>query len=77
MVVVPAVTPVTIPVALIVATLVVVLLHVPPVEPVGSLKVVVVAGQRDKVPEIAPGLSIGFTVTTAVAAAVPQLLVTV
>ena len=76
MVVVPAATPVTTPAELIVATLVV-LLHTPPVVPVGSLKVVVVAGQRVSVPDIVPATGAGFTVTCAVAATVPQLLVTV
>ena len=77
MVVVPAVRPVTTPVALIVATAGAVLLHVPPVVPVGSLNVIVVAGQRDKVPDIVPATGVRFTVTGAVAATVPQLLVTV
>ena len=77
MVVVPAVRPVTTPVALTVAIPGRALLHTPPVVPVGSLHVVVVAGQRDKVPVMAPATGLGSTVTSAVAATVPQLFVTV
>lgn len=53
------------------------LLHTPPISPVGSPSVIVAAGQTTKPPVIAPALGKGFTVTTAVAAAVPQLFVTV
>ena len=75
MVVVPGAIPVTTPVALIVATPVLTLLHIPPGVP--SLRLVVAVGHTVKVPVIVPALGVALTVTTAVAAAVPQLLVTV
>ena len=72
---VPAAMPVTTPVALTVATPVDTELHTPPVA--ASVRLVVVAGQSVNVPLIDPAFGAGFTVTTAVAAAVPQLLVVV
>ena len=72
---VPAATPVTTPVALTVATPVDTELHVPP--PVASVRFVVVVGQATRPPVIVPALGVADTVTTAVAAAVPQLFVTV
>ncbi len=77
MVDVPAAIPVTTPVALTVATPVDTELHTPPALPVGSLNVIVAVGQTIREPLIAPAFGTGFTVTTAVAAAVPQLLTTV
>ncbi len=71
----PAATPVTTPVALTVATPVDTELHTPPVA--ASVKLVVVVGQITSPPVIVPATGAGFTVTTAVAATVPQLLVTV
>ena len=50
-------------------------LQTPPLDP--SLRVVVAVGHTVAVPLIAPALGNGFTVTTFVAAVVPQLLVTV
>lgn len=50
--------------------------HVPPALPVRSVKGVVDDGHTLSTPVIAPAFGAGFTVTTAVAAAVPQLLVT-
>jgi hypothetical protein len=73
--VVPDATPVTTPVASIVATAVVVLPHTPP--DAASLSGVVVSSQTDVVPVIVPATGNGSTVTTVVAAAVPQLFVTV
>ena len=67
--------PVTTPVALTVATPVDTELHRPPA--VASLRLVVVAGQITSPPLIVAADGAGLTVTTAVAAAVPQLLVTV
>ena len=75
MVDVPAEIPVTTPVALIVATPVDTELQTPPAT--ASVRLVVVVGHSVKVPVIDPALGAGFTVTTAVAAAVPQLFVTV
>ena len=75
MVVVPAETPVTIPEIFTVATLGAVLLHIPPVA--GSVNVVLVVGQIVNVPDIEPATGLGFTVITAVAATVPQVLVIV
>jgi len=75
MVEVPAAMPVTTPVALTVATPVETELHIPPVA--ASVKLVVVVGQSVRPPVIVPALGAGFTVTTTVAATVPQLLVTV
>ncbi len=72
---VPAAMPVTTPVALMVATPVETELHTPPAT--ASLKAVVIVGQTTSVPVILPALGDGLTVTTAVAATVPQLLVTV
>ncbi len=74
MVDVPAATPVTTPVALTVATPVDTELHTPPIA--ASVKLVVVVGQTTRPPVIVPATGAGLTVTTAVAAAVPQLLVT-
>ena len=73
----PAAIPVTTPEELTMAIPGAVLLHVPPIVPVGSLNVTVLAGQSDNVPDIAPATGIGSTVTGAVAATVPQLFVTV
>ena len=42
------------------------LLHVPPAVPVGSLNVVLVDGQIVNVPEIAPAIGVGLTVTTTI-----------
>ena len=75
MVVVPAAMPVTIPDVPIVAVAVVTELHTPP--PAALLKVVVLVGHTVNMPVIVPALGDGLTVTTLVAAAVPQLLVTV
>ena len=76
MVVVPTATPVTIPDdEPIVAMEGVTEVHTPPPAPL--LRVVVAEGHTDRVPLILPALGNGFTVTTTVAAAVPQLLVTV
>lgn len=72
---VPAVTPVTIPDVPTAATPGDTELHTPP--PAASASGVVAEGHTVKVPVIAPALGERFTVTTAVAAAVPQLLVTV
>jgi hypothetical protein len=58
-----------------VATPVAVLLHTPP--GAISVSVVVAPGQTETVPVIIPATGSGFTVTTRVAASVPQLLVTV
>ena len=70
----PVATPVTRPVALTVALAGLTLLHIPP--PAASVSAVVAAGQTDRTPVMLPALGAGFTVTTTVAAAVPQLLVT-
>jgi len=72
---VPGAIPVTTPVALTVATPVLTLLQTPPIVP--SVKLVVVVGQTVNVPVIVPAFGVALTVTTAVAAAMPQLLVTV
>ena len=75
MVAVPAATPVTVPVLPTVATVVAVLLQAPPV--VASLNPVVAPAQTIAVPVIVPADGSGLTVTTLVAAVVPQPLVTV
>ena len=76
MTVVPLVTPVTKPeVEFTVATPVLTLLHTPPLA--ASLSAVVTRPHIDGVPVMVPALGKGFTVNTFVAAAVPQLLVTV
>ena len=75
MVAVPAATPVTMPVLPTVATVVAVLLHAPPV--VASLNPVVDPAQTIAVSVIVPADGSGLTVTTLIAAAVPQPLVTV
>ena len=75
MVAVPADTPVTVPVVPTVATVVAVLLHAPPV--VASLNPVVEPAQTVAVPVMVPADGNGLTVTTLVAAAIPQPLVTV
>ena len=75
MVAVPAATPVTMPVLPTVATVVAVLLHAPPV--VASPNPVVAPAQTVAVPVIVPADGNGLTVTTLIAAAVPQPLVTV
>ena len=74
MVDVPAATPVTMPVAPAVAIPGDTELHTPPAD--ASVKLVVVVGQTTNPPVIVPATGDGLTVTTAVAAAVPQLLVT-
>ena len=71
----PFATPVTTPVAVMVATPVDKLLHTPP--PTASVSVELVVGQSTSVPDMLPATGDAFTVTTAVAAAVPQLFVTV
>ena len=76
MVDVPLVRPVTTPVALTVATPVDTELHTPTGLAVASLSVVVVAGHIFSDPVMVPATGSGFTVTTTVAAAVPQLFVT-
>jgi hypothetical protein len=63
------------PVASIVATPVVVLLQTPP--PEASLSDVVASSHTVVVPVMAPAIGNGLTVTAVVAAAVPQLLITV
>ena len=75
MVDVPLLIPVTTPVALTVATPVDTELHTPP--PAPSVSAVVTVGHITSVPLMLPALGEGFTVTTVVAATVPQLLVTV
>jgi hypothetical protein len=75
MVVVPAETPVTTPVASTVAMPVSVLLHTPP--DAALLSEVVASSQTVVVPVMLPATGNGFTVTTAEATAVPQLLITV
>ena len=67
---VPGVTPVTTPEVFTVATLVAALLHIPPVA--ASVRFVLVPVQTLSTPVIAPAKGSGFTVTTAVAATVPQ-----
>ena len=67
--------PVTTPVPLMLAKPPLTLLHVPP--PAASVRFVVPVGHTDSIPVIVPANGNGFTVTTAVAAAVPQLFVTV
>ena len=75
MVVLPADTPVTLPEPSTVPTDKVTLLQIPPV--VASVKIVFEPAQTIGVPAMVPALGVGLTVTTCVAAAVPQLLVTV
>ena len=75
MVDVPAATPVTIPVAPTVAIPGDTELHMPPVA--ASVRFVVAVGQTMSVPVMVPATGNGFTVTTAVAAAVPQPVVIV
>ena len=73
---VPALRPVTIPEVLTVPTAVLVLLHTPPA--VASLRDVVAPVHAVAVPETGAGAAgVVFTVTSTVAARVPQLLVTV
>lgn len=75
MVDVPKVTPVTTPVEPTVATAGVTELQIPPVT--ASLSAVVAPGQTVAVPVIVPAFVEGLTVTIFVAAAVPQLVLTV
>jgi hypothetical protein len=63
------------PVVFTVATPVFVLLHIPLVA--GSVRGVIIVGQRVNRPDIVPAFGSGFTVTTTVAATVPQLIATV
>ena len=72
---VPPATPLTIPDELTVALAVLLLLHVPPA--VASLNVVVAPLHTDAVPVIVPAVGAALTVTTLVATAAPQLLITV
>ena len=72
---VPELTPLTMPVLPTVATDVAVLLHTP--LPAASLNVVVDPAHTFRVPVIAPATGNELTVTIAVAATVPQPLVTV
>ena len=72
---VPAATPVTVPVAPTVAVPGDTELQVPPAT--ASLRFVVVAGHTTRPPVIVPALGNGLTVTIALAAAIPQPLVTV
>ena len=75
MVVVPEVRPLTTPEVLTVATVVLVLLHIPPV--VTSVNVVDNPAITVAVPLIVPAAGDELTVTTRMAAAVPQVFVTV
>ena len=75
MVVVPAATPVTIPSVPMVAAAVLVLLQTPP--PATSERAIDAPVQTEDAPLILPAEAIAFTVIIAVAAAVPQPLVTV
>ena len=75
MVDVPDATPLTSPLLFTVAAAVLVLLHMPPVVP--SLNDVVEPTHTVAVPLIVPATGNGLTVTTCVAATVPQVLVTV
>ena len=75
MVDVPDATPFTRPLLFTVATAVLVLLHMPPVAP--SLNNVVEPPHTVAVPLIVPAADVPLTVTTCVAATVPQVLVTV
>ena len=72
---VPAVTPVTTPEVPIVATPVGILLHAPP--PAASVSAVVAVAHTIGVPVMIPAEGMAITVTTVVAAVVPQLLLTV
>ena len=69
----PDATPPTIPVLLTVAAAVLVLLQAPPDVPVPSLNAVVEPAHTVAVPVIVPATGSGLTVTTCVAATVPQL----
>lgn len=75
MVDVPAVTPVSVPAASMVATAVLELLHTPPL--VALLNTVVLPTTIDAEPEMLPAPGVVCTVTMTVAAALPQVLVTV
>ena len=75
MVVLPEAIPLTTPVALTEPTDGVTLLHAPPAAP--SVSAVLAPAQTTGVPVIVPAFGNALTVTTCVAAAVPQLLVTV
>ena len=75
MVVLPADTPVTLPEPSTAPTDKVTLLHTPPVA--ASVKAVFEPAHTIGVPVMVPAFGIGLTVTTWVAAAVPQLLATV
>lgn len=74
MTVVPAIIPVTTPEVFTVAILVAVLLQLPPVA--GSVKFILAPAQTVCGPVITPATGSGFTVTTAVAATVPQVMAT-
>ena len=74
MVDVPDATPLTSPLLFTVAAEVLVLLHAPPVAP--SLNDVVDPAHRVAVPLMVPADDVPLTVTTSVAATVPQVLVT-
>ena len=75
MIVVPDDRPATKPVASTVAVDGIVLVHAPPIE--ASVNAVFDPAQTVGVPVIAPAFGSALTVTTCVAAAVPQLLVIV
>ena len=75
MMAVPAVTPVTTPVLLTVATAVLPLVQMPP--EVASVRVVTAPTHTAGVPVMVPATAAGLMVMALVAAAVPQLLVTV
>ena len=75
MVVVPAAMPVTTPAVLTVPLAGVMLLHTPPLT--DGVSVVVAATHTVAVPVSVPAFGRGFTVAMLVAAAVPQLFVTV
>ena len=70
----PVATPVTTPELLTVATEVLLLLHVPPLTL--SVNEVILPTDTVEVPVIVPADGAAFTITEAVALAVPQLLVT-
>lgn len=74
MVVVPAATPVTVPAALMVAAAGLLLLHTPPAA--ASVRVLEEPGHTIVAPLMVPADGTPVTVTTAVAPALPQLLVT-
>ena len=75
MIVLPADTPVTLPEPSTVPTEEVTLLHAPPAA--ASVKAVFAPAHTIGVPVMVPAFGNGLTVTTWVATAVPQLLVTV